>query len=236
MNPDNNPHIRVCVIEDQPIVRAGLRILIENQQGMQVVGEASNRVQALAVATAELPDVFLLDLDLGKESGVDWLPELISRFPSAHTLVLTGTSDTDLHQLAVAAGARGIVLKEHAPEVLMKAIKQVHSGDLWFGRSLTTSLISKLSAANEKLKRTDEEAEKIATLTPREKEVIQLVAQGLNGTRIASLLRISDSTVRNHLTSILDKLGLSNKFELAVYALKNKLAERGPAPSSTVSA
>jgi len=218
------PPIRVCIIEDHPIVRAGLRMLIENQRDMVVVGETANRAEALAAARAAPPDIFLVDLDLGPENGLDLLPELLSTFKSARVLVLTCLTDTEAHEQAIAAGAVGVVLKQHAPSVLVKAIQRVHSGEVWLGRSLTTAVVTRLRSKTAP-KRKDPDAEKITTLTPREREVIQLVAEGLNGQLIAKQLHISEATVKNHLTPILDKLGLANKFELAVYAHRHGLGK-----------
>ena len=224
------PAINVCIIEDMAIVRAGLRMLIEGEEELRVVGEASNRQQALAAAKAQTPDIFLLDLDLAREDALDLLAELKSVFTEARVVVLTQSSNCDLHELAVEAGARGVVLKEQAPEILVKAIKQVDSGDLFLGRTLANTLITKLSLTNANLKKRDPDAANIASLTPREIEIVQLVAKGLNGRRLARKLHISEATVRNHVTSILDKLGLSSKLELAVYAIQHSLADRPSEP------
>src|SRR5437016_866895 len=116
------PPIRVCIIDDHTLVRAGLRMLIENDREIMVVGEGSNRVQALAAATASPPDIFLLDIQPGSENGLDFLRELVSTFKLARVLVLTCVTDPDVHQRAISAGAMGIVLKEHAAGVLIKAI------------------------------------------------------------------------------------------------------------------
>jgi DNA-binding NarL/FixJ family response regulator len=112
----------------------------------------------------------------------------------------------------------GLVLKDHAPEVLVKAIKRVHSGELWLDPFLMATMVSRRPA-----KEKNSDMEKMSTLTPRESEIVQLVAEGLNTERIARELLISQATVKNHLTSILDKLGVTNKFELAVYALRHGL-------------
>src|SRR4029079_15386772 len=141
------------------------------------------------------------------------LRELVSTFKRARVLVLTCATDPGIHQRAISAGAMGIVLKEHAAGVLIKAIKRVHCGELWLDASLMATMISMRS-----MKEKNPDEEKIAALTPREAQIVQLVAEGLNNERIATELRISEATVKNHLTSILDKLGVANKFELAVYA------------------
>jgi DNA-binding NarL/FixJ family response regulator len=216
--------IKVCIIDDHAIVRAGLRMLIENSSRMAVLWEAQTATEALSDAGLGSPDVILLDLDLGVEKGLDFLGALITRFSPARVLVLTALADTQQHLTAVAAGASGVVLKEQAPETLIQAIESVHSGEAWLGKSLMTAVMGKLSrAAAEKQ---DPETEKISRLTPREVEIVGLVSEGLNGERIAKQLKISEATVRNHLTSILAKLGLSNKFELAVYAHRHRLGAK----------
>jgi len=213
--------IKVCIIDDHAIVRAGLRMLIENSSRMNVLWESQTASEALADTNLGHPDVILLDLDLGIEKGLDLLPGLMDRFTPARILVLTALADTQQHLAAVAAGANGVVLKEQAPETLIQAIESVHSGEAWLGKSLMTAVMGKLSRAS--TEKQDPEAEKISKLTPREVEIVALVSEGLNGERIAKQLRISEATVRNHLTSILGKLGLSNKFELAVYAHRHRL-------------
>ena len=218
--------IKVCIIDDHAIVRAGLRMLIENSSRMAVLWEAQTASDALGDPTLGRPDIILLDLDLGIEKGLDYLPNLIERFGPARVLVLTALADTQQHLAAVAAGANGVVLKEQAPETLIQAIESVHSGEAWLGKSLMTAVMGKLSRAS--AEKQDPESEKIARLTPREVEIVGLVSEGLNGERISKQLRISEATVRNHLTSILGKLGLSNKFELAVYAHRHRLGGAKP--------
>jgi len=213
--------IKVSIIEDHAIVRAGLRMLLESTPRMSVLWETQTATAALSDTTLPRPDIILLDLDLGVEKGLDFLPNLLRRFGPARVLVLTALADTQLHLAAVGAGASGVVVKEQAPETLLQAIEGIHSGEAWLGKSLMTAVMGKLArAASEKM---DPEAEKISRLTPREVEIVALVSEGLNGERIAKQLRISEATVRNHLTSILGKLGLSNKFELAVYAHRHRL-------------
>ena len=146
---------------------------------------------------------------------------LLEKFSPGRILILTALADTQQHLAAVASGASGVVLKEQAPETLIQAIESVYSGEAWLGKSLMSAVMGKLSRTSSD--KPDPEAEKIARLTPREVEIVGLVSEGLNGERIAKQLRISEATVRNHLTSILGKLGLSNKFELAVYAHRHRI-------------
>ena len=213
--------IKVCIIEDHAIVRAGLRMLLENSPRMTVLWETQTATAALTDPSLGRPDVILLDLDLGVEKGIDRLPDLLEKFNPCRVLILTALADTQLHLAAVASGASGVVVKEQAPETLLEAIEGIHSGEPWLGKSLIAAVMGKLSHAS--AEKQDPEAEKISQLTPREVEVVALVSQGLNGERIAKQLGISEATVRNHLTSILSKLDLSNKFELAVYAHRHRL-------------
>ncbi|MBI3325997.1 MAG: response regulator transcription factor [Nitrospinae bacterium] len=127
--------IRILIIDDHAILSTRLRMLIESQPGMAVVGLAANAPDALAAATRERPDIILLDLDLGGQSALDFLPELAAAAPNARVLILTGVLDPDLHRRAVRMGAMGLVLKERAAEVLMQAIEKVHAGKVWLERS-----------------------------------------------------------------------------------------------------
>lgn len=216
--------ICVGIVEDHAIVRAGVRMLIEKEQGIEVVWEAPNATCALAFAGHHHLDMILLDLSLRGENGIDFVPRFVREFSPAKLLIVTANEDIDMHLRAVEAGARGVVMKEQAPEILVEAIHAVHSGASWLGSALAVAAIDKLSRKHESRKEIGTEEAKISTLTAREKEVVEAVARGFNGSRIATELRISDATVRHHLTSILSKLDLSNKHELAVYAIHHGLS------------
>jgi two-component system nitrate/nitrite response regulator NarL len=224
MSRTRNENICVGIIEDHGIVRAGIRMLIEQDEGIEVLCESPSASGALRLAREHRLDVILLDLSLRSENGIDFIPQLIRDFSPARVLVLTANEDVHQHLRAVEAGARGVVLKEQAPEVLVKALHAVKSGSSWLGNALSVAAIDKLSRAREAHKDRDLEADKIATLTAREREVIGIVARGANGARIAKELKISEATVRHHITSILSKLELTNKLELAVYAIHHSLA------------
>ena len=216
--------IRILLIDDHVIVRAGLRMLIENHKGMVVVGEAGDRIDALAIAARERPQIILLDLDMGNESGLDFLRELLDAAAGARVVMLTGVRDPEAHRRAVHLGAMGLVLKDKAAEVLIKAIQKVHAGEVWLDRSLTASVLTEMSQADQ-TRKADPEAEKIRSLTSREREIVGLVCEGLKNKQIGDRLFISEATVRNHLTSILSKLELSDRFELALYAYRHHLAK-----------
>src|SRR5574341_20447 len=211
--------IRILLIDDHAIVRAGLRMLLKNQRNFIVVGEAGSRDEALEIATREQPDIILLDLDLGGVSGLDFLPQLFAAASAARVIVLTGVQDTAAYQQAIHLGAMGVALKEEVPETLIKAIEKVHAGEMWLTRSMAQTLVTP------EPQKAGPETARIAKLTKRELEIITLVCEGLRNQQIADRLRIAEGTVRNHLTVIFGKLGVSDRFELIVYAYRHGLAE-----------
>ena len=217
-----NPNIRILIVDDHLLVRTGLRMLIDNEPDMMVVGQAATRAEAITLAQTERPNLVLLDIDLGNENGLDFLSELSTTVPGVHVLVLTGLRDVDSHRRAARLGAAGVVLKEHAADVLLKAIKKVHQGEVWLDRSLMGSLFREMTQG---LAYADAEAAKISTLTPREREVVTLIAEGLKNRDIAARLFISETTVTHHLSSVFAKLGVSDRLELVIYAFANKLAK-----------
>ena len=215
--------IKVFIIDDHAIVRAGLGMVIQKDARLQIVGEAGSQADALAAIATTQPDVILLDIDLGAENGLDFIPALHAAASQARIIVLTGMRDPELHRRAVSLGALGVVNKENAPDVVRQAIHRVHEGEAWLDPKLTATLLSQLTGANRK--KEDPEAVKIATLSKRELEVIKLIGEGLKSKEIAERLFISEITVRHHLTSIFSKLDLSDRVELMLYAYKNGLAK-----------
>jgi DNA-binding NarL/FixJ family response regulator len=219
--------IRIIVIDDHAIMREGLRLLIERRPGLIVVGEAANRADALALATREQPDIILLDLDLRSENGIDFLPELFAAACAARVIVLTGMRDPELHQRAVRLGALGVVLKEQAGELLLKAIEKVQAGEAWLDRTMIAAVLTTL-VRPQAPDPVDPEALKVASLTAREREIITLIGQGFNNGQIAGRLAISKATVNHHLTSIFAKLKVSSRLELVVYAYHHDLVKQTP--------
>jgi two-component system, NarL family, nitrate/nitrite response regulator NarL len=224
--------IRICIIEDHAIVRRGLKMLLACEPDIEVVGEAVDRKSAFEVADRQCPDLFLVDLQLGREFAVDFLGELMNSC-DAKAVVLTGsTNEEDIH-LAIQAGATGLVRKDEDAEVLIRAIRKVHQGEAWLSRSLMTTALSRLRENQSRKPDVNPETAKIASLTTREREIVTLVASGINRRGIAEKLCLSDATVRNHLTSIFGKLGVTNQFELVFYAQKHGLDN--PAAPTTIS-
>jgi two-component system nitrate/nitrite response regulator NarL len=215
--------IRIILIEDDELTRLGLRTQIGKDPRLEVAGEAANRKDALDIAREKQPDIILLDLNLGDESGLELLPELLSVAEGARVIVVTGGRDLEAHQRAISHGAMGLVLKQDAVEHVTRAVKQVYDGDVWFNRSMMLKVITGMAKAGA-VKKPDPEAAKIKTLTERECEVIGLVGEGLKNKVIADRLFISETTVRHHLTSIFAKLEVSDRLELVIYAFKHGLS------------
>jgi DNA-binding NarL/FixJ family response regulator len=217
----NQRPITIMIIDDHVVIRSGLRMLIEHDQRMQVIAQAGNRIEALERAAATRPDVIILDLLLGEEDGLSFLPELCEASPNSRVLVLTGVQSPDAHRRAIRRGALGIVLKEHAAEQLLKAILKVHEGEVWIERSMMGSMIQELNKPTQ----VDPEVTKIKSLTDREREVIALVGEGLKNKQVGERLFISETTVTHHLSSVFDKLDVSDRLELIIYAFRHGLAK-----------
>lgn len=213
--------IRILLVDDHVVVRAGLRLIIQSRPDMTIVGEAGNRDEALARAASERPDIILLDLDLGGDSGVAVIAELMKAAGDARIIILTGLRDADVHRQAVLLGAMGIVQKEKAASVLIGAIERVYAGEAWLDPALMAGVLSEVRG---KAKKDDPELEKIDSLTNREREVISLIGEGLKNKQIAERLFISETTVRHHLTSIFSKLDVVDRVELLIYAFRHGLA------------
>ena len=218
--------IRVMLIDDHKTMLWGLARLIEGEEArMAVVGTASSCDEALAQIGQLAPDVILLDLDLGGKCAIDILPALLENGVS-RALILTGTREQAKLDQAVLHGARGVVRKDASAEQVLKAIEKVHQGELWLDHEMLGRVFGELMhpiAAG----KPDPEAEKKATLTAKERKIVDTIVEesgALNKT-LAQRLFISEHTLRNHLTSIYQKLGVSNRLELYVYAVKHQFGK-----------
>jgi two-component system, NarL family, nitrate/nitrite response regulator NarL len=213
--------INIMIVDDHVVIRSGLRMLIEHDQRMKVVAQAGNRIEALERAMTDRPDVIILDLVLGDDDGLSFLPELCQASPNSRVLVLTGVQNPDAHRRAIRRGAMGIVLKEHAADQLLKAILKVNEGEVWIERSMMGSMIQELN----KPPLVDPEVTKIESLTDREREVIALIGEGLKNKQVGERLFISETTVTHHLSSVFSKLEVSDRLELIIYAFRHGLAK-----------
>lgn len=225
MPTDGGRPIRVFIIDDHRSVLWGLKRLIESASPtMEVVGQATKWTEALPRLTLDKPDVILLDLDLGEEAGLDAIPEFVSQ-QVGKVLVLTGLRDSAKHDRAVVLGARGVIEKEDAAETILSAIVKVHEGHIWLPRLAIDRILAELSKKDIPPKPSPEQ-QKIATLTARERAIVEAVANNANANAkmIAAMLFISEHTLRNHLTSVYMKLGVSSRLELFAFAHSNGLA------------
>lgn len=216
--------IRVLLVDDHKTMLWGLHRLIEGEQtGMEVVGTATTADEARAQCAACKPDVVVLDLDLGGNCSIELLPELLAN-GGTRVLVFTGSRDQALLDRAVRDGARGLLQKDAPAETVLEAIRMVHEGDMWIEHAVMTRLLSEL-ARPQAPRKPDADAIKQASLTQREHKIIQAIVAG-NGAlnrSLAEALFISEHTLRNHLVSIYKKLGVANRLELYVYAVKHQL-------------
>ena len=220
---DTPPQIRIMIVDDHAVIRTGLRMLIEQDQTMNVVAMVGTRDEALLLAEKEQPDIILLDLMLGDEDGLEFLPALCETSPKSRVLVLTGVQSTESHRSAIRRGAMGIVLKQQAADLLLKAIQKVHAGEVWIDRSMMGSVLE--DVRTERNQAPSAEESKIARLTPREREVVALVSEGLKNKLIGERLYISETTVTHHLSSVFSKLEVSDRLELIIYAFRHGLAK-----------
>jgi len=230
MTARSSTAIRVFVINGFRCILWGLERLIESSQlPMEVVGSATSCAEAFERIDTAAPDVIFLDVDLCHEEGVAAITKLRAR-SRAKILVLTGSRDESLHDDAVLAGASGVVRKESPAQVILAAIDKVHKGQLWLDRVTTGRIfgqISKIGSSRE----LDPEQAKFARLTEREKEIVALAAHhaDANAQSLAQMLGISEHTLRNHLTSIYNKLNVSNRLAMCAYAYKHGVTLTSPA-------
>jgi len=211
--------IRLLLVDDHEVVRTGLRMLLENQEDIEIVGEASNGEEAIRLAHQLLPDVVVMDITLPDISGIEATHRLKERHPEIAVVALTIHEDEQYFFEMLQAGASGYVPKRAAPEDLINAIRAARAGEIYLYPSLAKALVS------DYLGRKDEitEQETLEPLTQREEEVLELLAGGLSNEEIAERLVISKHTVARHRENIMRKLNLHNRSELVKYAIRKGL-------------
>ena len=219
MYPSSHIPIRVLLIDSHQIVLWGLEKLINSESPrMEVVGKATNGVDARRLAKENQLDIVLLDLDLGEEKGVDIIPDLL-REGNFHIIIFTEIRDQTAIDVAVFNGARGVVYKEDPTQTILKAIQKVHDGELWLDRRTTGRVFINFLRAGRKAP-ADSVMERITVLTRKERAIVNAFANeaGASNKKIARTLSISEQTLRNHLTSIFSKLEITNRFDLFMFA------------------
>lgn len=211
--------ITVVVIEPAVLLRQALGSLLRQAPGLNVVGEAGAAEDVLPMLQVQRPHIVVFRFDNASAASVALLQQISAASDCARTIVLTSSVNADVAARCIEMGALGVVSCEEPADVLFKAIRKVHAGEMWLGRAGTATVITRLASRRPK----DADTLRLESLTRREWDVVMLVTEGLKNKQIAQRLHISEATARNHLTSILDKLGLEDRFELAVYTFRQGL-------------
>jgi DNA-binding NarL/FixJ family response regulator len=213
--------IRVLLVDDHNIVRLGLMTLINDRADMQVVGEAGDAAEAVEQVEKLKPDVVLMDIRLPGESGIDATRKIAARFPDTKVVMLTSFADDELVVHAVAAGAVGYILKKVGNDELLRAIAAAARGEALLDPATTAKLLSRVREAERK-----SEKDAFRALSPREMDVLALVARARTNGEIGQALGLTEKTVGNYVSTILEKLHLSNRIELATYAVEYHIHEQ----------
>ncbi len=219
-DPLSRATIRVLIVDDHAMVRQGLRTFLELQDtsvpSIEVVGEAANGREAVEAARCTQPDVVLLDLVMPQMDGIQATPRIIEASPGTRVVILTSFGEEDKVIPAVRAGAQGYLLKDIPPDELVQAVRQVHQGRVQLHPEVARKLMSAVAVQPHPPASGDPEG----GLTEREQEVLHLIADGLSNREIAEKLVISEKTVKTHVSNILGKLGLADRTQAAIYALR----------------
>jgi NarL family two-component system response regulator LiaR len=210
--------IRVLIVDDHGVVREGLRTYLELVDDLEVIGEAANGLEAVAQVGQHKPDVALMDLVMPEMDGIEATRKIGAVSPSTRVIVLTSFADNEQVFPAIKAGATGYLLKDVSPGDLANAIRAVHDGETYLHPDITKRLVDQLASSSTDPKPTLDE------LTPRETEVLQLIAQGMSNREIAHDLTISEKTVKTHVSNILSKLHLADRTQAAIYAHRHGVA------------
>jgi two-component system nitrate/nitrite response regulator NarL len=214
--------IRLVIADDHPIFRDGLRRLLEAEADLKVIGEARDGSEAVKLARQLKPDIMLLDLAMPKHPGLEALRDLSNGGAnSVRVILLTAAAEKKEIVEALQLGARGVVLKDSATQLLLKAIHTVMAGEYWVGRESVSNLVLYLRTLVQSSG--DEARQKKFGLTPRELEIVSAVVAGFANKEIAEYFKISEDTVKHHLSNIFDKLGVSTRLELALFAVNQSL-------------
>lgn len=210
--------LRILLVDDHEVVRLGLATLLEDTSGVSVVGEAGSGRDALMACERLNPDLVILDIRLPDQPGVEVCRQIVKYWPHVKVIMLTSYANDDLIADAILAGAASYVLKQVGNEELLRDIEAVRRGEALLDPQVTQRVLKRMRQTERLL-----DASAFRNLSERELEVLFLVSQGKSNREIADILALSEKTVRNHVSNLLEKLGKSNRIELATYAVKHRL-------------
>jgi DNA-binding NarL/FixJ family response regulator len=218
--------VRIMIADDHSVVRAGLKALLERQPHLRVVAEAGTGEEAVAMAREHKPDVAVLDIRMPGVSGIEACRQIVELGIGCRVVMLTSYAEDELLFAAIQAGASGYVLKRIGDNELVQAIERVSRGEGMLDPAMTATVFTEMRKANQA-----QNAAAFAELTPQELAVLALVAEGLTNRQIAVKLYLGEGTVRNYVSSVLAKIGVSNRAEAAAYAVKHNINEIVPPTS-----
>lgn len=211
---------RILLVDDHEVVRLGLRSLLDHHGQFEVVGEASNAKEALEQVGRLSPDIVLMDIRLPGTSGIEACEEVVRQYPGTRVVMLTSYAEDEMLFSAIRAGASGYILKQIGGEDLVRALEAVGRGEALLDPAVTQRVFQEVRRAVK-----EEEASAFANLSQQERHVLLLVSEGRTNREIAKALFLGEGTVRNYVSSILSKLGVSNRAEAAAYAVEHNLKE-----------
>jgi len=217
--PPGSEKIRIAIADDHTIFRDGLRRLLTLEQDFEIVAEAQDGTEVMDILRDKEPDILLLDLKMPGLDGLSLLQRIQTQKIKTKIIVLTASDDESEYVQAMRYGTSGIVLKQTATELLLKSIRKVYEGEIWLDSKTTAAVMRQFASPSDPGPRERDKPR----LSNREREIVALVAQGFKNKEIAERMFISEQTVKNHLHNIFDKLGVSDRLELALYAIHRNI-------------